>query len=72
MSGVWSGGTANRYWGRPGSRLRNVSGDAERGRRLAAALAHELFWCPTCGGTHPLEEHQACRDANPFTSALKG
>jgi hypothetical protein len=72
VSGQWSGGTHNRYWQRPGSRLRDVPGDAERGRRLFAHLAAERFWCGTCGGTHPLAEHRACREANPFMSALRG
>lgn len=72
MSGRWSGGTANRYWQRPGSRLRNVPGDAERGKRLFAQLAQESFWCDNCGDCHPLAEHRACRAAFPFRSAWRG
>ncbi len=72
MTGVWSGGIANRSWGRPGSRLRNVPGDAERGQRLFAQLAHVRFWCDNCGRLHPLAEHRDCRTAHPFQTAYRG
>jgi hypothetical protein len=62
MSGEWTGGAQNRAWRRPGHRGGPVQGDAARGRRLAADLAGEEFWCEACGGTHPLREHQACRN----------
>jgi hypothetical protein len=72
VSGQWSGGTANRYWQRPGSRARHVTGDAERGRRLYAELAGERFWCDNCGSLHPLAEHRGCRAESPFRSAWRG
>jgi len=72
MSGQWSGGTANRYWRRPGRRVLNVPGDAERGPRLFAELAREPFWCDNCGASHPLAEHRDCRAAHPFRSAWRG
>jgi hypothetical protein len=72
MSGKWSGGAANRTWQRPGSRERNVPGDAERSKRLFALLAHERFWCDNCGRLHPLIEHRACRAEHPFRSAWRG
>ena len=72
MSGQWSGGTANRYWRRPGSRVLNVAGDGERSLRLSAALAGERFWCDNCGSLHPLAEHRGCRTAFPFRSAWRG
>ena len=70
--GQWSGGVANRTWQRPGNRNRYAEGDAERGPRLEALLAHERFWCDVCGGLHALIEIRDCRKANPFTTALKG
>ncbi len=72
MSGQWSGGAANRHWGRPGSRARNVPGDGERGPRLFTALAAARFWCDNCGRLHPLAEHRDCRAAHPFQSAWRG
>lgn len=72
MSGQWSGAGANRYWQRPGSRLRSVAGDAERGRRLYELMKDEPFWCDNCGGSHPLCEHRDCRAANPFRTAFRG
>jgi hypothetical protein len=72
VTGQWSGGAANRYWQRPGSRLRDVEGDAERGRRLYELLKDERFWCDNCGGMHPLREHRDCREQNPFRSAYRG
>ena len=72
MSGQWSGGGANRYWQRPGSRVRNVEGDAERSQRLAALLADTPFWCDNCGACHPLREHRNCRSAHPFRNAFRG
>lgn len=72
MSGKWSGSTANRYWQRPGSRVRGVEGDAERGRRLWALLADERFWCDNCGAMHPLREHRERREAHPFRTAFRG
>jgi hypothetical protein len=41
--------------------LRFISEHAERGARLYAQLADEVFWCETCGRTHPLREHRECR-----------
>jgi len=72
VSGQWSGGTANRHWGRPGSRARNVPGDAGRGPRLYETLAAAPFWCGNCGNLHPLAEHRGCRAAFPFRSAWRG
>lgn len=72
MSGKWSGGAANRYWKRQGSRRVNVPGDAERGPRIFAAVASEPFWCDNCGGLHPLIEHRDCRAAFPFRNAFRG
>lgn len=43
-------------------RGRLAPGDAARGRRLFALLRDKTFYCPACGGTHPLAGHQACRD----------
>jgi hypothetical protein len=40
VSGQWAGGAANRAWGRPGSRARNVPGDEARGLRLFAHLVY--------------------------------
>lgn len=62
MSGEWTGGAQNRHWQRAGHRGGHVQGDAARGRRLWAELAGEAFWCESCGGSHPLREHAACRD----------
>lgn len=61
MSGEWTGGVANRHWQRKGHRGGHVQGDTARGRRLFAELADEPFWCESCGGSHPLREHAACR-----------
>ena len=61
--GKWSGGTANRTWSRPGSRVRHVHGEPERGRRLYAQMAGVPFFCETCGQMHPLAEHRQCRAA---------
>lgn len=61
MSGQWTGGSVNRQWIRPGSRVTDLPGDRARGVRLAAELATARFWCETCGGVHPLAEHRACR-----------
>lgn len=72
MSGQWSGGVANRTWARPGHRVTDAAGDAERGRRLFAQLAHERFWCDNCGSCHPLIEHRDCRAGNPFQTAFRG
>jgi len=59
--GKWTGSAHTMTWTRPGSRLRNLPGDAERGARLHAQLADEVFLCETCGRTHPLREHRECR-----------
>ena len=72
MAGKWSGGAANRYWQRPGSRVLHVHGDKERGQRIFAAIQHEPFWCDNCGGLHPLIEHRRCRAGHPFRSAFRG
>lgn len=64
MSGRWSGGAANRAWGRPGRRGPPPAGDAARGARLFALLAGQRFWCETCNGSHLLRDMQACRDAH--------
>jgi hypothetical protein len=60
MAGKWSGGAANRTWGRAGYVAPITKGDRERGRRLARELAAELFWCELCGGRHPLAEMRTC------------
>jgi hypothetical protein len=52
-----------RQWARPGSRLRNVPGDAERGPRLFELMKHERFLCDSCGMMHELIEHRECRNA---------
>lgn len=31
-------------------------------RRLYLQMADEIFWCETCGRTHPLREHRECRE----------
>lgn len=59
--GKWSGGAANRTWARTNGRITDLPGDPERGARLFADHAHEIFWCETCGRTHPLIEHRDCR-----------
>ena len=59
--GKWSGSTNNRTWVRPGSRLRDIRGDADRSARLAEQLADDEFLDETCGRTHPLREHRECR-----------
>jgi hypothetical protein len=62
--GKWSGGAANRTWGRfNGARVVAWPGDVERAARLAAQLAGELFWCDACGARHALIEHRQCRAA---------
>jgi hypothetical protein len=63
--GKWSGGTNNRTWVRPGSRIRNIDGDTERSARLAAQLADVPFLCDACGSMHPLAEHRNCRTPEP-------
>jgi hypothetical protein len=60
--GKWSGGIANRTWARTNGRVIDLPGDAERGARLYAEHKDEIFWCETCGRTHPLREHQDCRN----------
>jgi hypothetical protein len=60
--GKWSGGSQNRAWVRPGSRLRNIEGDAERGARLFELMKHERFLCDCCGQMHELVEHRECRE----------
>jgi len=72
VSGQWSGGSANRYWQRAGSRVRNVPGDTERRQRLYRLLADERFWCDNCGAMHPLHEHRDCRETHPFRTAFRG
>ena len=62
--GKWSGNTHNRRWERPGSRVRDLQGDAERGHRLYGELAGEPFLCEACGRMHPLAEHRECRGAS--------
>jgi predicted RNA-binding Zn-ribbon protein involved in translation (DUF1610 family) len=59
-------------WHWMGSRLRGTEGDAERGKRLYEQVKDAAFWCPACGGTHPLREHRECRAAHPEWSALRG
>lgn len=71
MTGVWSGGIANRQWARPGSR-RDIPGDTQRGQRLYTLLAGSRFWCDNCGRLHPLREHRQCRATNPFQTAYRG
>jgi hypothetical protein len=74
VSGEWSGGSQNRSWQRKGHRGGPVPGDNERGPRLYNELAGTPFWCDTCGGTHPLAEHKACRDGQrtpPLTALLR-
>ena len=68
--GRWSGGTNNRTWARPGSRVRDDKLPAaarreaeERSARLAALMADVPFLDETCGRMHPLSEHAACRKA---------
>lgn len=62
MSGHWTGGAANRMWVRTGNHNRFAPGDKERGPRLYTQMAGTVFWCETCGGSHPLREHHACRE----------
>jgi hypothetical protein len=61
VAGKWHGGAANRTWGRQGYRAPLIPDDLARGRRLAALLASERFWCEICGACHPLQEHRTCR-----------
>lgn len=62
--GKWSGGTQNREWKRPGSRV-TPDDDKARSARLAALLADVDFLDEVCGRVHPLAEHAACRDGEP-------
>jgi hypothetical protein len=64
--GKWSGGVANRYWARPGSRREFTPADAELGHRLYEQLAGEGFYCQNCGRLHPLREHRICRAEFPY------
>lgn len=62
MSGYeWQGSGQHGGFVRAGSRLTQQPADLARDRALSAAMTGVPFWCETCGGYHPLAEHQACR-----------
>lgn len=58
----WTGGIANRE--RNVRRLHHPAPALTRDqeRDLADRMAHEPFWCETCGQMHPLIEHKDCRN----------
>jgi hypothetical protein len=59
--GKWSGGSANRNWTRPGSRIK-LADDAARSARLYELMKNERFLCDACGQMHILAEHRLCRE----------
>lgn len=57
----WSGGIANREWNRAAGQLNLTPLTPTEAHELYLSMLDESFYDETCGSSHPLREHQACR-----------